>query len=170
MLVLLVFSFKIAKCTNKKGIKLLSIQVIKSEQNSALFQEALLIRHTVFVEEQGFDSTLEVDQYDSIAFHFVAYWNHKPVGVLRTFSKEEGILKVGRVAVLASFRGQKVGSKLMQYLVEWVKNKANNLTCQKIELSSQIQVIPFYEQLNYKKEGNLFFEENILHQKMIQLL
>ena len=69
-----------------------------------LLEEAVRIRKTVFVEEQGFQD--EFDKIDSYARHLVLFDGENPIAVCRFFRNEEtGDFTVGRIAVLKEYRG-----------------------------------------------------------------
>lgn len=70
--------------------------------------DALSIRNQVFIEEQGVDPKIELDQYDAKAIHFVGYLNQEPIAVARVqIIDHKG--KIQRVAVLKSYRNKGYG-------------------------------------------------------------
>lgn len=59
-------------------------------------EEAVQIRLTVFVDEQGFQD--EFDEIDKYATHLVAFDNDKPIATCRVFKKgNSGEYFVGRL-------------------------------------------------------------------------
>ena len=74
---------------------------------------ALDIRTEVFIHEQGFE--YELDERDKLATHFVVFDTQTPIATCRVFfDLELNAYLVGRICVLKAYRGQKIGSLLMQ--------------------------------------------------------
>ena len=129
--------------------------------------DALKIRKKVFCEEQKVPEENEFDGLDYNCIHFVAYKNEIAVGTARLREKSTGIYKIERVAVLKNERYKGIGKFITLYVVkEAVKIK--NLS--ELILHSQTQVSGFYNRLGFFKIGEIFFEENIPHIKMIYKL
>ena len=68
--------------------------------------EAFPIREEVFVKEQGVPAELELDEFDPLATHALAYQNGRCVGTARLVHLGNGHAQIGRMAVLAQFRGK----------------------------------------------------------------
>ncbi|HEV3158016.1 MAG TPA: GNAT family N-acetyltransferase [Candidatus Baltobacteraceae bacterium] len=128
-------------------------RAVSEDDRAAVFA----IRRSVFVEEQGVSEELERDEHDADAWHVIAESGERIIGAARCVGA-----KIGRVAVLHQFRGQRVGRQLMEWLLRELQ--AQNLT--EVYLDAQVQVIPFYEQLGFAVEGELFEEAGILHRRM----
>ena len=58
----------------------------------------------MFVEEQGVPLSLELDELDETADHFVVYTENTPIGAGRIREIDNGIGKVERVCILPEFR------------------------------------------------------------------
>lgn len=129
-------------------------------------EEALDVRHEVFVEEQGVSVDLEHDQYDDHATHFVAYDGDQPVGAARLREYDDGIGKIERVAVRAPRRGEGWGRKIMA-AVETAAREEGFVT---LRLDSQNDAIGFYERLGYEVVSEPFMDAGILHRTMIRAL
>ena len=87
-----------------------------------LADDAMLVRKTVFIEEQGFKD--EFDDIDKIATHLVAYDNGKPIAVCRFFrSDERKSYLLGRLAVIKDYRKKQLGAAMMKKAEELVKAK-----------------------------------------------
>ncbi len=128
------------------------------------------IRRIVFVDEQGVSNSLEWDEHDSPAIHFLgvdteAAPEPKPLGTarLRMF---EGYAKAERVAVLKEARGTGLGRAIMLALEEVARSHGAERIC----LSAQASALGFYEQLGYLGYGERFFEAGIDHLAMSKLL
>lgn len=123
-----------------------------------LADDAMLVRKTVFIEEQGFKD--EFDDIDKIATHLVAYDNGKPIAVCRFFrSDERKSYLLGRLAVIKDYRKKQLGAAMMKKAEELVK--AKNGTA--IELHAQEQAVGFYEKQGYTVCSEMEYEEHCPH-------
>jgi len=119
-------------------------------------EEALKVRMTVFVDEQGFVD--EVDEIDSFATHFVVYNDGQAIATCRLFLKDNKYI-LGRFAVIKAFRKNGIGRKLLTAAEEYVKNKGYN----ELRLHSQIRAAVFYEKCGYHRFGEIELQENYPH-------
>ena len=95
---------------------------------SLMFRDALFIREQVFVIEQNVDVALEIDGEDDQRWHIVAYADQQPVATARVyFPNGDGQLKIQRVAVKQSLRGQHIGLQLMQAIEKWALSQASTV-------------------------------------------
>jgi predicted GNAT family N-acyltransferase len=123
------------------------------------FDDLRAVREAVFIHEQNIPEEIEFDGVDPNCHHFVARDNqHQAIGTGRLTA--DG--KIGRVAVLQTWRGQGIGKALMLALID----KARKLGWTEVTLNSQANVSGFYEKLGFAKVGNIFMEANIPHQIM----
>ena len=118
------------------------------------------IRTKVFCEEQKISKEIEFDNLDHLCGHFLIFDYKKAVGTARVRQKEKNILKIERVAVLLEFRRLKVGSILIENIIEHYMNLDDNKS---VILHSQVAVANFYKSLNFISYGNDFFEDGIPH-------
>ncbi len=124
--------------------------------------EARHIREQVFCREQGVPPSMEWDGGDDIATHYLAYLDTEAVGTARLRPKGAGVLKVERMAVLMSSRGQGVGRALLrQILANIVGDPSTRGTA--VVLHAQTAVSVFYEKLGFVAEGAGFMEAGIPH-------
>ena len=124
-------------------------------------RKAFAIRMRVFVREQGVPAEIELDDDDRHAIHLLAFAAGKSVGTARVVLRRGGA-KIGRMAVLKSYRGKGVGTKLLQNAIEAAKRKR----ARRIYLHAQVAVIGFYETAGFRAVGPLFKEAGIPHRKM----
>ncbi len=129
--------------------------------NNTLFPEAAEIRRRVFIEEQHTDEEEEFDGLDSVADHYLVYYNHIPAATGRRRITEEGH-KLERFAVLKDFRGKYLAVMLMNAMLEDILP-----TEKQIYLNAQAYAEKFYEKFGFKRVGKLFLEANIEHYKMV---
>ena len=71
------------------------------------------IRMRVFVKEQGVPEEIELDRDDKRAIHFLASIAGKAVATARVVMRH-GNAKIGRMAVLKSYRGRGIGTRLLK--------------------------------------------------------
>ena len=125
---------------------------------------AYAIRHAVFIEEQGIPAALEIDDYDPIAEHALAFLDSQCVGTARIYLDEQdpSKAKIGRMAVLKEFRGQGIGTALLGEAIRAGMMQGANV----FELHAQQSAAPFYAKLQFKPDGAIFDEVGIPHQCM----
>ncbi len=133
---------------------------IKQIINTLDLDKVFAIRRQVFCIEQDVTEEIEMDDFDDVATHILAYIDNKPIGTARWRLTAEGT-KMERFAVLKEYRGKGVGEALVKYTLEKIKD--NDL----IYLNAQESVIKFYEKYGFTVVGNRFYEANIPHKKMI---
>jgi predicted GNAT family N-acyltransferase len=139
------------------------VRLAKTPQD---LERVFAIRHQVFVQEQGVPADEEHDSHDAQATHWLVWHQDQAVATARLVRYPEEQGKIGRVAVLQPWRGQKVGQTLMQAIHQWVDHQPLN----KLILDAQLAVIPFYERLGYQAEGEIFDDCGILHRRMVRWL
>ena len=128
--------------------------------------DAFLVRQEVFIHEQGVPAELELDEYDPLAAHALAYRDGHCIGTGRLVDLGDGQSQIGRMAVLAQFRGTGTGEQILEKLVQL----ASSQEVKSIILHSQVAAIPFYEKLGFEAQGPIYDEAGIPHRNMILLL
>ncbi len=121
--------------------------------------DALAIRETVFVDEQGFSQALERDEKDDIAQHLILSEDGQPVGCARMFAERPGVIRVGRICILKPYRGQGYGDLIMRLLID----RALYLEAEEVRLGAQERVRGFYEKYGFIKIGDVYDEEGVPH-------
>lgn len=117
------------------------------------------VRTVVFINEQNVPEEEEFDDDDITATHFLAKaFDGRPVGTARLTT--DG--RIGRVAVIAEWRGKQVGRALMRTVME----TASNMHMEYLRLASQVQAIAFYEDFGFRAEGEAFDDAGIPHRWM----
>lgn len=124
--------------------------------------DAFYVRQKVFVEEQGIPASLEIDEYDKTASHFIVYKESTPIGAGRIRETDPGIGKVERVCILPEYRGLRLGKLIMNAL----ENHASKQAFNKIILNAQAYTVPFYEGLGYVTTSPEFMDADIPHRVM----
>lgn len=124
-------------------------------------QEAVYIRTTVFVEEQGFNE--EFDTIDDFSTHLVLFCDDKAAAVCRFyFDNDRNEYLIGRLAVLPQYRGKGFGADLVVEAEEIIRSRGGK----SISLHSQCQAQQFYEKLGFSAYGESDFDEDCPHQWM----
>jgi predicted GNAT family N-acyltransferase len=125
---------------------------------------AFAIRQKVFVEEQKVDGDEEYDQYESIAKHYLVFVDDQPAATSRWRHTDNGI-KLERFSVLTEFRNKGIGAALVKHVLSDV------IPFKKlIYLHAQVAAMNVYARNGFEPIGELFYEANIPHYKMIYSL
>jgi predicted GNAT family N-acyltransferase len=121
------------------------------------------IRRSVFIEEQGVPEALEWDGLDEAAIHFLATdAGQRPIGCARLL--EGG--RVGRMAVLKSWRQQGVGRALLEAAMAECRRQG----LAEMTLSAQTHAIRFYEGAGFAVCSDIYDDAGIPHRDMAQAL
>lgn len=70
---------------------------------------------------------------------------------------------IGRVACIASMRGEGLGKKLMETAINFCKKQFPNVA---ISISAQSYLSDFYQKLGFVNAGSFYLEDDIPHQHM----
>lgn len=122
------------------------------------------VREQVFVREQNVPLELELDAgRDPRCEHVLAFDERgEPIGTGRLTPDR----RIGRMAVLAGWRGRGVGEALLAALLE----RAAYLGWREVSLHSQATAIGFYARHGFLPRGERFMEAGIEHLTMHRLL
>lgn len=134
--------------------------VIKKVYHKIDLEKVFAIRKIVFVEEQNCPPALEWEHED-VSVHFLAKFNHKPVGAARWRKTEKGY-KIERFAVLKSYRGRGIAAQMMHTILKDLPLNANY-----IYLHAQLKAVPLYQRFGFVAEGDQFEEAGLQHFKMV---
>jgi len=146
---------------NRTTVKKATV-AIKRVSSQAELVQVFTIRIHVFVQEQGVPAAVELDSDDQRAIHFLATVSGRAVGTARVVMKH-GNAKIGRMAVLKSYRRKGVGAALLKRAIL----AAKRLHARRIYLHAQVSVTGFYERMGFRAIGKVFDEAGITHRKMI---
>jgi len=117
------------------------------------------VREAVFVREQGVPPALEWDGQDAQAVHLLAIGPQGlPVGTARLLA--DG--KIGRMAVLANWRGRGIGSALLRELLAIIAAEG----FPQPYLDAQTSATEFYQRQGFAAEGEVFLDAGIPHCRM----
>lgn len=117
------------------------------------------IREKVFMQEQGVSAGLEWDGLDEVCHHGLALSaSGEAIGCGRITPDGH----IGRVAVLPEWRHKRIGSAILELLVDYARSQHLD----QVDLNAQVQAMPLYKQFDFEAEGEEFMEANIPHRKM----
>tara|TARA_B100001971_G_C17914361_1_gene394508 strand:+ start:238 stop:663 length:426 start_codon:yes stop_codon:yes gene_type:complete len=128
--------------------------------NKELREKAFAIRNKVFVIGQNCPADIEYE-FEEESTHFLLLEDGVAKATARYRKTEKGI-KLERFAVLVKSRGKGYGMQILDAILDDIKDFEGLKY-----IHAQIQVIPFYEKVGFRKVGNLFEEAGIMHYKMI---
>jgi predicted GNAT family N-acyltransferase len=117
------------------------------------------VRDAVFGQEQSVAREIDFDDQDPHCVHAVATdAGGIPIGTGRM--QPDG--RIGRLSVLKQWRGQGVGTRMLEALVASARKRG----FKKVYLHAQVQVIPFYERRGFARDGAEFLEAGMSHVTM----
>jgi YbgC/YbaW family acyl-CoA thioester hydrolase len=121
------------------------------------------LRTEVFVKEQRIPAELEWDEADAVALHAVAYNRlGQPVATGRLLPAEDGVAKIGRMAVHQVLRGCGFGEQVLRALAAEAQRRGDRA----IALHAQRTARDFYARLGFEAQGEPFEEAGIPHVTM----
>lgn len=121
------------------------------------------IRKQVFIDEQKIPAELEHDSADEDCVHAVACNRlGMPVATGRLHDVAPGVGKIGRMAVLASMRGSRIGRTVLDALVDRARERGQR----EVMLHAQLSAAPFYARAGFVERGPVFDEAGIPHIEM----
>lgn len=117
------------------------------------------IREAVFMREQGVTAELEWDGLDEACHHVLAL---SPGGDAIGCGRITPAGHIGRMAVLPEWRCKHVGSAILELLLDYARSQK----LAQVEISAQVQAMPFYQHHGFEAEGEPFLDANIPHRRM----
>lgn len=135
-------------------------------ESGADFAASAAVRKTVFVEEQGYTLEEEFDAYDEKCPHVVLFDGEIPVATGRIVLLPDGTAKLGRIAVLKSYRGLHLGAQIVEALLKRAKNDG----AARAYVSAQSYAVPFYNKFGFKEYGEEYLDGRIPHLDMDRML
>lgn len=124
--------------------------------------EAYCIRHAVFVLEQGVPVELEHDEHDGASLHLLLRQDGVAIATGRLL--DDG--HIGRIAVLAPYRRQGHGRRVMLALIDEASRRGHSV----LHLHAQTDAQAFYAALGFVAMGAIFMEAGIPHVQMSKQL
>ena len=119
------------------------------------------IREKVFIQEQKVTPQLEWDGMDEKAIHFLVFNDKAAIGCARAIVIKDH-MQLGRMAVLKEYRGQGIGSALLEKAMTIAK--LNQLSA--IYISAQCLAIDFYKKFGFEVKSDIYLDAEIPHRDM----
>ena len=117
------------------------------------------IREAVFIREQGVPAELEWDGVDESCRHALALSQQGgAIGCGRMLANGH----IGRIAVLPQWRKQKVGTAIMEALLDYARSH----DYQQVDVDAQTHAVPFYRKFDFVEQGKTFMDAGLPHIKM----
>jgi predicted GNAT family N-acyltransferase len=121
----------------------------------------------VFIEEQQIPADMEWDAVDPDCVHALACNRFGvPLATGRMHEHVPGVAKIGRMAVLASMRGSRIGRAVLDTLVQHARERGDREAL----LHAQCSAAPFYARAGFIERGPVFEEAGIPHVEMVRAL
>jgi YbgC/YbaW family acyl-CoA thioester hydrolase len=125
------------------------------------------LRLEVFVREQGIPREIEIDEFDPICRHVVAFNRlNQPIATGRLVSEAPGVGRIGRMAVARELRGSRVGRQVLDSLVQAARDRGDG----EVVLHAQRHAQSFYLRAGFVPEGEIYDEAGIDHITMRRVL
>jgi tRNA(adenine34) deaminase len=116
------------------------------------------IRFEVFVDEQQVPAEEEVDRWDPLSIHAIAWVD----GVAAACGRLLPDGHIGRMAVRKPFRGKNLGAAVLLHLMARARQRGDR----ECVLSAQTHAIGFYEKYGFVAEGPEYLDCDIPHRDM----
>ncbi len=122
-----------------------------------------MLRHTVFVLEQGVPEQIEWDGIDKDCSHAIAEDSlGNAIGCGRLLPDGH----IGRLAVVREWRGRGVGTALLGRLIALATERGHR----RVVANAQEHARSFYERHGFRSVGKAFSEAGIVHRAMQRAL
>jgi len=123
-------------------------------------QGAIRVREAVFCQEQGVPIEEELDGLDEEALHLVALApeDRRVIGTLRLLFDGE-VVKVGRVAVDASWRRRGIAARMLALALVRAAAEGSRTA----RLAAQLEAVELYEKAGFAVQSEVFQEAGIDH-------
>ncbi len=133
------------------------------DSRDSLYQNWLALRLRILREPLGLSFSPEDLAEERDYLHLIAVEEDLILGGLTVIQINETSWKIRQVAVTKKVRGTGLGRELMLKM----ESAARKERITRLVLNSRVNVVPFYEKLDYRSVGEVFIEVKIPHQKMI---
>jgi predicted GNAT family N-acyltransferase len=117
------------------------------------------IRQQVFIDEQGIPPELEWDGRDTACIHVLAF---TPEGEVVGTGRLDVDGRIGRMAVLARWRGRGAGTAMLGELLA----AARETGCRRVYLHAQENAQSLYRRAGFRVHGKPYVEAGIRHVSM----
>ncbi|BCJ89550.1 acetyltransferase [Terrihabitans soli] len=128
--------------------------------------DMLALRQAVFMLEQSIP-VLDADGRDIDALHLCGRGAEGLLAYARIFApgEDHDEVKIGRVVVAASVRGQGLGRELMEQALDCAADLAPDAP---VLVSAQAHLAAFYESLGFTVDGEIYDDHGVPHVDMVR--
>jgi predicted GNAT family N-acyltransferase len=137
------------------------IKLVKTEAEKKL---CFAIRHEVFVEEQNVPDSIEYDNYEETALHYLCYLDEKSAGAARARILSANKAQIERLAVLKTARGHSLGKKIMEFIIADLETGHN---IKEIQIAAQQYLEGFYKIMGFVAVSDVYVKAGIKHVDMV---
>ena len=135
---------------------------VKLVETEAELEAAIAVRFRVFVDEQQIPAEIEIDEDDARCTHALAWHGGQAIGAGRLLLHDDGLARIGRMAVDREWRRSGIGGRILQCL----EDAARDQEAAEFVLHAQEYVKAFYAAHGYAEYGLPFMEAGIPHIEM----
>ena len=140
-----------------------AVHAMQTGDWAGLQEAASALRRTVFIEEQKITEEDEWDEHDALSLHVVSRNRlGQPIATGRLLLAEEGMSRIGRIAVHRTLRGGGHGAAVVKTLEDAARARGDR----EVALYAQRSAEVFYRRLGYAVSGEPFDEAGIAHIEM----
>lgn len=119
---------------------------------------SLYVRMTVFVLERGIDRADEFDQNDGPGITYANIWaDGQPVATGRFLREGEDAGRLTRIATVAAYRGQGMGSQIVTALERYAQNQH----VRHLQIHAEATDVSFYTRLGYRTISPVYLEDGV---------
>lgn len=117
------------------------------------------IRRQVFVDELGLEPETAKDELDSMAFYALVMDEHDVPSGTGRLALDDDRFMLGRICVLKSARGQKLGDLILRMLLVRVEE----MDAPAVFVKALLPAVKFYQRYGFKVVSEEFDEEGAAH-------
>ena len=136
----------------------LSFRIVQTRMPQYMAQ-VRAIRQQVFIDEQGIPAQLEWDGRDTDCIHVLAF---TPAGEVVGTGRLDVDGRIGRMAVLAPWRGRGAGTAMLKGLLA----AAHETGYRRVYLHAQENAQSLYRRAGFRVRGDPYLEAGIRHISM----
>ena len=144
-----------------------AVTLLQTGDWATLRAAAAPLRQAVFVEEQGVPADMEWDSDDHTALHAVSRNRlGDVVATARLLPAQNGVARIGRMAVSPLLRGSGFGAEVLHALLQVARQRGDR----QVLLHAQRSAEAFYARAGFVAHGEPFMEAGIPHIEMLRNL
>ncbi len=134
--------------------------------DSNLYNAAVVLRENILRKPLGLSFSSEELEAEKDHIQVVGIVDSKVCATAVLVQHDESTYKMQRVAIREGLQGTGIGSKMLKFCEEYaVKHDVRQIYCH-----ARDSAVQFYLKNGYVTEGEAFYENTILHIKMLKVL